>query len=215
MLLVHFAFVALLQLPVARCATLVGNTWGAGHGVGSGVGGAVDVSVGASSVQGATAYLSLRNREHQENINKVLSNMTLTSALTTLRERGREVSPAIVAMAQGRTGNLRATPAEDEKGYASLLKAKTMLNQMIEEVMEKYDAELDRCCDFERAQSVLIEESRQDISFFGGEAAEAREAILDAQQQIEECETKIPKTKAELEQHQEKCDEDIMALRAE
>eukprot|EP00928_Gymnodinium_smaydae_P086500 TRINITY_DN7066_c0_g2_i1.p1 TRINITY_DN7066_c0_g2~~TRINITY_DN7066_c0_g2_i1.p1 ORF type:complete len:216 (+),score=65.05 TRINITY_DN7066_c0_g2_i1:40-687(+) len=215
MTLVRLALVALLQLPAAQCATLIGNTldaaWGAGHGDHR----AVDVAAGASSAEGATAYLSLRARQHQENVNKLLSNMTLASALTRLRERGREVSPAIVAMAQGRTGNLRATPAEDEKGYASLLKAKTMLNQMIEEVMEKYDAELDRCCDFERAQSVLIEESRQDISFFGGEAAEAREAILDAQQQIEECETKIPKTKAELEQHQEKCDEDIMALRAE
>jgi len=225
------ALVAFFQFfTTARGATLAGSQWsvawgadggaGAGHGAHGGARGVADFTAGASSAQGAAAYLSLRSREHQENMNKIMANMTVASALATLRAHGRDVSPEIVAMVEERANsrNLRALSKQDpenEKGYASLLKAKTMLNNMIEEVMEKYDAELDRCCDFEKAQSVLIEESRQDISFFGGEAAEAREWILDAQQQIEECETKLPKTKAELSQHEEKCEKDIAALKDE
>eukprot|EP00928_Gymnodinium_smaydae_P022838 TRINITY_DN19057_c0_g1_i1.p2 TRINITY_DN19057_c0_g1~~TRINITY_DN19057_c0_g1_i1.p2 ORF type:complete len:117 (+),score=23.51 TRINITY_DN19057_c0_g1_i1:21-371(+) len=99
---------SLLQAPVARGATLVGNGakdvgagYGAGHGAHGGVVAVVGSVAGASSVQGTTAYLSLRTRAHQANMDRIMANMTVASALATLRAHGHEVSPAIVALVQG------------------------------------------------------------------------------------------------------------------
>eukprot|EP00928_Gymnodinium_smaydae_P039016 TRINITY_DN26760_c0_g1_i1.p1 TRINITY_DN26760_c0_g1~~TRINITY_DN26760_c0_g1_i1.p1 ORF type:complete len:551 (-),score=138.06 TRINITY_DN26760_c0_g1_i1:1105-2598(-) len=168
------------------------------------------------------AYLRARSREHRANMERIMSNMTLHSAVETLSRSGNLVDPEIIALAGGASlveqrqqGNLRASSTPEDKGYGGLDKAKDLLNTMLEEVMQKYDVELDRCCDFEKMQSMLIEESRQDISFFGAEAAEARELILDAQQQIEACELKLPKLKMELQQHEENCKEVIGGIRAE
>ena len=67
-----------------------------------------------------------------------------------------------------------------QPGYGGVDKAKDMLNEMIEETQKKYDLEIQKCCEYDDMQSVLIEEARQDISNYNAEAAEARKEIADA-----------------------------------
>ena len=91
-------------------------------------------------------------------------------------------------------------------------KAKNMLNEMIEEVMEKYDLELQSCCDFDETQSALMEETRQAVTFFNAEAAEARKEALEATAFIQMCETKLPELNDALAVHNAQC-EDCDCLR--
>merc|ERR550537_443998 len=114
------------------------------------------------------------------------------------------------------SGHLRAgsisTPAT---GYSGVDKAKNMLNEMIEEVQAKYDLELQNCCEYDEMQSMLIEETRQDISMFNAIAAEARQEVLEANGIIHVCETKLPELTDALAIHNRECKEEIASLEAQ
>merc|ERR1719487_286334 len=100
-------------------------------------------------------------------------------------------------------------------GYSGVDKAKDMLNEMIEEVQSKYDLELQNCCEYDEMQSMLIEETRQDISMFNAIAAEARQEVLDASGIIHMCEVKLPELNDALTIHNRECKEEIAELEAQ
>jgi hypothetical protein len=164
-----------------------------------------------------------RSLEHGKALASLRSNITLSSALQILSEKSTG-KPAVMALVQlalhGKasakrsSSQLRAgsTPAT---GYSGVDKAKNMLNEMIEEVQEKYDLELQKCCEYDELQSYLMEEARQDISMFNAEAAEARMQVLEAQAHIQVCETKLPELNDALEVHNTQCAEEIASLRAQ
>jgi len=166
-----------------------------------------------------------RELEHGKALASLRSNITLSSALQILSEKstGKPAVMALVqealhgkAFAKRSSSQLRAgvtqTPAT---GYSGVDKAKNMLNEMIEEVQEKYDLELQKCCEYDESQSYLMEEARQDISMFNAEAAEARMQVLEAQAHIQVCETKLPELNDALEVHNTQCAEEIASLRAQ
>merc|ERR1740117_897915 len=150
----------------------------------------------------------------------------MASALQTLAKKKKD-NPEVFTLVQEafhfkvldksvakRSGSqLRAGSAPT--GYSGVDKAKNMLNEMIEEVQEKYDLELQKCCDYDEMQSYLMEEARQDISQFNAEAAEARMEVLEAQAHIQVCETKLPELNDALEVHNMQCEEEITSLRAQ
>merc|ERR1719191_1490363 len=145
--------------------------------------------------------------------------MTLTSALAIMREKVN-VKPEIMtlveeALDQTKTRAKRLSSslrAGQPTGYSGVDKAKNMLNEMIEEVQEKYDLELQKCCDYDEMQSTLIEEARQDISMFNAEAAEARSEVLQAESVISMCEIKLPELNDALDIHNRECHEQITEL---
>merc|ERR1719162_658056 len=83
---------------------------------------------------------------------------------------------------------------------------------MIEEVQEKYETELESCCQYDQKTSALMEQCRQDISMFNAEAAVAREEMLGAQTNIDICEKKLPELMSTLELHNQKCKDEISDL---
>ena len=76
-----------------------------------------------------------------------------------------------------------------------------MLNDMIDESMSKYDAEIAKCTDFYSKQCALMEIARGAIAAANFVAANSRMLILDAQYNINKCEVAIPEVKLELKQH--------------
>jgi len=181
-----------------------------------------------SSVARSNSAERMRSRLHEGEVDhanalaSMRSNMSLASALQILREQ-TSGKPELMTLVQEAFQNkvsakrslsqLRAGSAP--KGYSGVDKAKNMLNEMIEEVQEKYDLELQKCCDYDEMQSYLMEEARQDISQFNAEAAEARMEVLEAQAHIQVCETKLPELNDALEVHNTQCEEEITSLRAQ
>merc|ERR550537_236800 len=135
--------------------------------------------------------------------------------MTLVQEAFREGHKNKVS-AERMSSHLRAgsisTPAS---GYSGVDKAKNMLNEMIEEVQSKYDMELQNCCEYDEMQSMLIEETRQDISMFNAIAAEARQEVLDASGIIHICEIKLPELNDALTIHNRECKEEISELEAQ
>jgi len=173
-------------------------------------------------------------RRHEMSLAKMINSMTLSPALEVLRETAqRKGNDEVLGLVQEalQTGGVKrglkvghAAGKHSHKqiqevggrprGYSGVDKAKEMLNEMIEEVQEKYDLELQKCCAYDESQSILIEESRQDISMFNAEAAEARKEVLDAQAQISMCETKLPQLAEALVSHNHECQAEMTELRA-
>jgi hypothetical protein len=170
----------------------------------------------------------MRLRLHEQELNhahalaSIRSNMTLTSALQILSDQSTG-KPAVMALVQeafhGKASAKRSSSqlraGGQPTGYSGVDKAKNMLNEMIEEVQEKYDLELQKCCEYDELQSYLMEEARQDISMYNAEAAEARMEVLEAQAHIQVCETKLPELNDALEVHNTQCEEEIASLRAQ
>merc|ERR1719191_2121558 len=145
--------------------------------------------------------------------------MTLTSALAIMREKF-DAKPEIMTLVEEALDQIKTRAkrlssslrAGQPTGYSGVDKAKNMLNEMIEEVQEKYDLELQKCCDYDEMQSQLIEEARQDISMFNAEANEARKEVLEAQTLIQMCEVKLPELNDALGVHNAQCEEEITSL---
>jgi hypothetical protein len=163
----------------------------------------------ATGTERMHAKLKALERRHKASLKRIMAGMTTTTALDKLRKHQNETVMQLVqtAMAgnQGGEGNLRASVSQPDSGYSGVAKAKDMLNEMIQETQAKYDLEIQTCCDYDKTQSGLIEQARQDISNFNAEAAEARKEVLDAQDHIEVCEKKLPELKDALVIHNREC----------
>merc|ERR1719311_184495 len=92
----------------------------------------------------------------------------------------------------------------DQDGFGGLNGARLLLNDMIFEVMVKYDQEIAKCTAYYAQQCALMEVARGQISAANYVAATARALILDSQANINHCEISIPETKVELKDHNHK-----------
>merc|ERR1719352_745704 len=109
--------------------------------------------------------------------------------------------------------NLRkALQAHD--GFGGLNGARLLLNDMIFEVMVKYDAEIAKCTSYYASQCALMEVARGQIAGANFVAATSRALILDAQYNINHCEISIPETKQELKDHNLKCKKELAKMDA-
>jgi len=98
--------------------------------------------------------------------------------------------------------NLRATKVD---GFGGLDGARRLLNDMISEALNKYDAEIARCTDYYAKQCALMEVARGQISASNFIAATSRGIILDSQSIINQNELRIPETAQELKDHNAQC----------
>jgi len=117
------------------------------------------------------------------------NNMTLDDALSVLSGNSevmslvqKNIGHHVVSGQQRHLRNQRIMSAVDGDGAD---KAKKMLNEMIEEAMEKLDAERVRCSEFEIKMRQLMEESKQSIAAFNAASNKARAEVLEANAQIE------------------------------
>merc|ERR1719157_513035 len=99
-----------------------------------------------------------------------------------------------------------------QDGFGGLDGARLLLNDMIYEVMMKYDAEIAKCTSYYAAQCALMEVARGQISAANYIAATARALIMDSQAMINHCEISIPETKMELKDHNRKCKNELKKL---
>merc|ERR1719408_393858 len=104
--------------------------------------------------------------------------------------------------------NLRKQ-SNSEDGFGGLDGARRLLNDMLHEVMIKYDQEIAKCTAYYAQQCALMEVARGQISAANYVAATARGLILDSQASINHCEISIPETKLELKNHNAKCKSEL------
>eukprot|EP00929_Paragymnodinium_shiwhaense_P040230 TRINITY_DN2101_c0_g1_i1.p1 TRINITY_DN2101_c0_g1~~TRINITY_DN2101_c0_g1_i1.p1 ORF type:complete len:821 (-),score=238.69 TRINITY_DN2101_c0_g1_i1:205-2667(-) len=169
---------------------------------------------------------TLHNREHahKKSIAKIMSNMTLHSALETLHKGSHSKSKAVAMMqevllqkskAHHSRGKLRAHKAADPTGYAAVQPAIDEINKMIEETQEKYDLEVDKCCEFDESQRALMMQAEIDRAEFDGKATEARKGISRANGDISDCETKLDELSGTIQEHWSQCDLEKKDLRGQ
>merc|ERR1719375_2816099 len=107
--------------------------------------------------------------------------------------------------------NLRRKQMKHD-GFGGLNGARLLLNDMIFEVMVKYDQEIAKCTAYYAQQCALMEVARGQISAANFVAATARALILDSLANINHCEISIPETKVELKDHNHKCKTELKKL---
>merc|ERR1719253_280849 len=121
--------------------------------------------------------------------------------------RQKGVSPDDMTLIHRQLSNATKQP-----GYAGVQKGQDMLNEMIQETIEKLDLERQMCTEFIEKQEGQIAVTSQDIRMFDARAAGAKEDVLNAQTEIERLSELLPKLTATLTAHNTKCTDDIASL---
>merc|ERR1719253_1063158 len=121
--------------------------------------------------------------------------------------RQKGVSPDDMTLIHRQLSNATKQP-----GYAGVQKGQDMLNEMMQETIEKLDLERQMCAEFIEKQEGQIAVTSQDIRMFDARAAGAKEDVLNAQTEIERLTELLPKLAATLTAHNTKCADDIASL---
>merc|ERR1719215_2414106 len=157
-----------------------------------------------------------RSQEQQRrSMEAITSSMTQSKAIEVLEKSALANGPILKEITGLLTNrqNLRKS-LQGQDGFGGLNGARLLLNDMIHEVMVKYDQEIAKCTSYYAAQCALMEVARGQISAANYIAATARALILDAQNMINHCEISIPETKVELKDHNLKCKKELKKLNA-
>merc|ERR1719215_2461843 len=157
-----------------------------------------------------------RSQEQQrQSMDTISKSMTQSKAMEVI-EKSTFASNPTLKQITGLLSNrqrLRKTLGGQD-GFGGLNGARLLLNDMIHEVMLKYDAEIAKCTSYYAAQCALMEVARGQISAANYIAATARALIMDSQAMINHCEISIPETKVELKDHNLKRKKELKKLNA-
>jgi len=93
--------------------------------------------------------------------------------------------------------------------------ARGLLNGMVKESGDKLDLEQVECSNMKDKLTTIMEETRQDISAYNAQGADARAHILQAQTQIVSISETLPNLQEMLTVHQSKCAADTSALESQ
>merc|ERR1719162_1036050 len=158
----------------------------------------------------------VRSQEQQrQSMDTISKSMTQSEAIELIQKSPFGSNPTMKQLT-GLLSNrqsLRKT-INGQDGFGGLNGARLLLNDMIHEVMLKYDAEIAKCTSYYAAQCALMEVARGQISAANYIAATARALIMDSQAMINHCEISIPETKVELKDHNLKCKNELKKLNA-
>jgi len=159
-----------------------------------------------ATVEAMQQVFSRSEKAHSESMAAIMQSMSSQKAWRVL-EKNNLTTPALIEVTRDlRTTNLRkAKPEDPKKGYSGVDGARKLLNDMIEESMEKYDKEIATCTAYYSSQCAAMEGCRGQIAASNYIAANSRSLILDAQSTINRCEVDIPTRKLELLQHNAQC----------
>jgi len=150
---------------------------------------------------------------HEAAMETISKTMSVSTALEVFQKgslANSSVTDNIISLMKGGQ-NLRKGKQD---GFGGLNGARLLLNDMIHEVMVKYDAEIAKCTSYYAAQCALMEVARGQISAANYICATSRALIMDAQGNINYCELMIPQTKQELKDHNLKCKKELAKLNA-
>jgi len=147
---------------------------------------------------------------HSQSMEMISKFMTLPRALQLIERSSFSKTPVLkqIAGLLSSRQNLRKH-LQGQDGFGGLKGAKLLLNDMIHEVMVKYDQEIAKCTSYYAAQCALMVVARGHISAANYIAANSRMLILDSQATINHCEVAIPSTKLQLKDHLSKCKKEI------
>jgi len=137
----------------------------------------------------------------EEETRRALSNMTLDSARTALRESGAPAELlSLVDQQLPVSSHLRRNSQGliQQTAPSGLQKARNMLNGMIEENNRKLDTLKTECSAFFSKQCSLMETCRSELTSANAEAAQWRSRILTSQKDINICEVTLPNLKNDL-----------------
>merc|ERR1719506_2107504 len=152
----------------------------------------------------------MRSREAQkQSMDTISKTMTQEKAMEVLDKSALSTPKLkeVTGLLSNKQNLRKALQAHD--GFGGLNGARLLLNDMIFEVMVKYDAEIAKCTSYYASQCALMEVARGQISGANFVAATSRSLILDAQYNINHCEISIPETKQELKDHNLKCKKEL------
>merc|ERR1719162_760751 len=158
----------------------------------------------------------VRSSEQQrQSMDLISKSMTQSKAMEVIEKSTFASNPTLkqIAGLLSNRQSLRKT-LNGQDGFGGLNGARLLLNDMIYEVMLKYDAEIAKCTSYYAAQCALMEVARGQISAANYIAATARALIMDSQAMINHCEISIPETKVELKDHNTKCKNELKKLNA-
>merc|ERR1719375_762583 len=168
---------------------------------------------GEQSLSEMEAVFARSEETRRQSMATISKSMTQEKALEVMEKSSLAHNPKLKQI----TGlfatrqNLRRKQMKHD-GFGGLNGARLLLNDMIFEVMVKYDQEIMRCTAYYAEQCALMEVARGQISAANFVAATARALILDAQANINHLEISIPETKAELKDHNHKCKTELKKL---
>merc|ERR1740138_1722723 len=151
---------------------------------------------------------------HTQSMEEISKSMTQSRALEIIEKSALNTPKfkELTGLLANKQNLRKALQGHD--GFGGLDGARLLLNDMIFEVMVKYDAEIAKCTSYYASQCALMEVARGQISAANYVAATSRALILDAQYNINHCEISIPETKQELKDHNLKCKTELKKLDA-
>ena len=127
----------------------------------------------------------LAYKAHSESMAAIMQSMSSQKAWRVL-EKNNLTTPALIEVTRDlRTTNLRkAKPEDPKKGYSGVDGARKLLNDMIEESMEKYDKEIATCTAYYSSQFAAMEGCRGADCGIQLHCSKPKSLILDAQSTI-------------------------------
>eukprot|EP00929_Paragymnodinium_shiwhaense_P051626 TRINITY_DN2594_c0_g1_i7.p1 TRINITY_DN2594_c0_g1~~TRINITY_DN2594_c0_g1_i7.p1 ORF type:complete len:821 (-),score=249.21 TRINITY_DN2594_c0_g1_i7:201-2663(-) len=160
-----------------------------------------------------------RELSHTKSMQAIMNNMTLTSALDIVR-RAQKPKAQLLTIVQDAlqsstklSKSLRAGSGQGKESAAD--KARKFLNEMIEEVQQKYDMEVQKCCEYDIEQTALIEGAKQEISRCNAEAAEGRTESLEFGGAIRSFKGLLARQNDNLDSKEMECEHGKTELRAQ
>lgn len=150
---------------------------------------------------------------HLRSMEAITSSMTQSKAMEIIGKStfaNRPTLKQITGLLSNKQ-NLRKS-LQGQDGFGGLDGARLLLNDMIHEVMVKYDTEIAKCTSYYASQCALMEVARGQISAANYIAATARALIMDSQGMINHCEISIPETKQELKDHNLQCRNELKKM---
>merc|ERR1719375_1036727 len=168
---------------------------------------------GEQSLSEMEAVFARSEETRRQSMATISKSMTQEKALEVMEKSSLAHNPKLkeITGLLSSKQNLRKQ-LQKHDGFGGLNGARLLLNDMIFEVMVKYDQEIAKCTAYYAQQCALMEIARGQISAANFVAATARALILDAQANINHCEISIPETKVELKDHNHKCKTELKKL---
>jgi len=174
----------------------------------------MDIS-GAQTISEMEKVFVRSQEQQRQSMDTISKSMTQANAIELIQKSPLGSNPTLKQLTGllSNRQNLRKT-INGQDGFGGLDGARLLLNDMIYEVMLKYDAEIAKCTSYYAAQCALMEVARGQISAANYIAATARALIMDSQGMINHCEIAIPETKGQLKDHNLKCKNELQKLNA-
>lgn len=186
---------------------------------------AVSAATTASMMMSGSQLRSMTMAKmHMSSKAEIMAHMTIEKATRVLRSMNRSQGPELAALIETTLGvsskrrSLRTSVQDNhvkKDDTHTTSGAHTMLSEMMFDTSQKLELEEIECHNFDQEQMRIMEMTKQDVSSFNSQAADARSRIFKAQAQIGFLNEKLPEVREELRGHNHQCGEDVSAIKTQ